>query len=54
MLGGKISVNSKFGEGSTFRIYLEQEIISMEIPTSKSEEIEINYDAHPGKKNSHC
>ena len=45
MLGGKISVNSKFGEGSTFRIYLEQEIISMEIPTSKSEEIEINYDA---------
>lgn len=50
MLGGKISVNSKFGEGSTFRIYLEQEIISMEIPKSKSEEIEIDYEAHKGKK----
>ena len=50
MMGGKINVNSKFGEGSTFRVYLEQEIVSMEIPEGKSEEIEINYNAHQGKK----
>ena len=50
MMGGKITVNSKFGEGSTFRIYLEQEIISMEIPESTGEEIEIDYTKHNGKR----
>ncbi len=50
MMGGKITVNSKFGEGSTFRIYLEQEIISMEIPESTAEEIEIDYSKHNGKR----
>lgn len=50
MMGGKITVSSKFGEGSTFRIYLEQEIISMEIPESTGEEIEIDYTKHNGKR----
>ncbi len=50
MMGGKITVNSKFGEGSTFRIYLEQEIISMEIPENTGEEIEIDYSTHNGKR----
>lgn len=50
MMGGKISVDSKFEEGSVFRVYLEQEIISMEVPESISEEIEIDYTANPGKR----
>ena len=50
MMGGKITVSSKFGEGSTFRIYLEQEIISMDIPESSTEEIEIDYSTHNGKR----
>lgn len=50
MMGGRISVQSKYGEGSTFRVYLEQEIISMEIPKEASEEIEIDYNIHNGKK----
>lgn len=50
MMGGKITVDSKFEEGSVFRIYLEQEIISMEIPESNSEEIEIDYSHNPGKR----
>lgn len=50
MMGGKITVNSKFGEGSTFRVYLEQEIISMEIPEGTTEEIEIDYTKHIGKR----
>lgn len=49
MMGGKITVQSKYEEGSTFRIYLEQEIISMEIPEESGEEIQINYDLHKGK-----
>ncbi len=50
MMGGKITVSSKYEEGSVFRVYLEQEIISMEIPESKSEEIEIDYSKHEGKR----
>lgn len=50
MMGGKITVSSKFEEGSTFRVYLEQKIVSMEIPQSSNEEIEINYNAHKGKR----
>lgn len=50
MMGGKITVSSKFGEGSTFRIYLEQEIISMDVPESSTEEIEIDYSTHNGKR----
>ncbi len=50
MMGGRISVASKYGEGSTFRVYLEQEIISMEIPEASTEEIEIDYEALKGKK----
>jgi signal transduction histidine kinase/CheY-like chemotaxis protein len=49
MMGGKITVQSTYGEGSTFRVYLEQEIISMDIPEGNTEEIEIDYNAHPGK-----
>jgi signal transduction histidine kinase len=50
MMGGKITVQSTYGEGSTFRVYLEQEIISMDIPEGNTDEIEIDYDAHPGKR----
>ncbi len=50
MMGGRISVFSKYEEGSTFRVYLEQNIVSMEIPTSNSEEIEIDYSSFVGKK----
>ena len=50
MMGGRIAVQSKYGEGSTFRIYLEQEIVSMDIPEVNTEEIAINYDAHKGKR----
>ncbi len=50
MMGGKITVDSKFESGSVFRVYLEQEIISMEVPENNSEEIEIDYSANPGKR----
>lgn len=50
MMGGKVTVDSKYGEGSVFRIYLEQEIINMEIPKGNTEEIEIDYNAHQGKR----
>ena len=50
MMGGKITVDSKYEEGSVFRIYLEQEIISMDLPESNTEEIEINYEKHLGKR----
>jgi signal transduction histidine kinase len=50
MMGGKVTVQSTYGEGSTFRVYLEQEIISMDIPEGNTEEIEIDYNAHPGKR----
>lgn len=50
MMGGKITVDSKFESGSVFRVYIEQEIISMEIPESNTEEIEIDYTNNPGKR----
>ncbi|MCI8574995.1 MAG: response regulator [Bacilli bacterium] len=50
MMGGKITVNSKYEEGSVFRVFLEQTIVSMEVPENNNEEIEIDYDANPGKR----
>ncbi len=51
LMGGRITVFSKYGEGSTFRVYLEQEIVSMEVPeTNNNEEEEINYTDYNGKK----
>ena len=51
LMGGRITVFSKYGEGSTFRVYLEQEIVSMEVPkTEEDEEDEINYTNYNGKK----
>ena len=51
LMGGRITVFSKYGEGSTFRVYLEQGIISMEVPESNnSEDEEINYIDYSGKK----
>ena len=51
LMGGRITVFSKYGEGSTFRIYLEQEIISMEVPESENtEEEEITYKDYSDKK----
>lgn len=50
MMGGKITVDSKFEEGSVFRVYIEQDIISMEIPESNTEEIQIDYNANQGKR----
>lgn len=50
MMGGRINVASNYGEGSTFRITLEQDLISMEAPESTSEEIEIDYSLHQGKR----
>lgn len=50
LMGGRITVFSKYGEGSTFRIYLEQEIISMEIPESENTEEEITYKDYSDKK----
>ncbi len=50
MMGGKINVQSEFGVGSNFRIYLEQEIISMEEAKEVLEENEIDYSKHTGKR----
>ena len=50
MMGGRITVASNYGEGSTFRINLEQDLISMEAPEGNSEEIEIDYSLHKGKR----
>lgn len=35
MLGGKIVVQSKYGEGSKFTVYLQQKIVSLEKPEEK-------------------
>ena len=51
LMGGRITVFSKYGEGSTFRVYLEQEIVSMEIPkTDENETEEITYNNYQNKK----
>lgn len=50
MMGGRITVSSNYGEGSTFRINIEQDLISMEAPIGSSEEIEIDYSLHTGKR----
>lgn len=50
MMGGRITVSSNYGEGSTFRINIEQDLISMEAPVGSSEEIEIDYSLHSGKR----
>ena len=51
LMGGRITVFSKYGEGSTFRIYLEQEIVSMEVPKEEdTEEDTINYTDYSNKK----
>jgi len=50
MMGGRITVFSKYEEGSTFRVYLEQEIISMEEPDIKEEIIEVDYGKFANKK----
>ena len=50
MMGGRITVSSNYGEGSTFRINIEQDLISMEAPVGSSEEIEIDYSLHIGKR----
>ena len=50
LMGGRITVFSKYGEGSTFRIYLEQEIVNMEVPKTEELEKEIIYQQYNGKK----
>lgn len=50
MMGGRIMVSSEYQSGSNFRVALIQEIVSMEIPTSKTEEIEINYNLNANAK----
>lgn len=50
MMGGRITVTSNYGVGSTFRITLEQDLISMEAPVGNTEEIEIDYTKHKGKR----
>lgn len=50
MMGGRITVQSIYGEGSTFRITLEQDIVSMEVPEGNSEEIQIDYSLYKGKR----
>lgn len=50
MMGGKISVQSTYGEGSIFHIYLEQDIVSMHIKEGDIKEIEIDYTLHTGKQ----
>lgn len=50
MMGGRINAVSKYEEGSTFRVYLEQEIVSMEIPEAREEIIEVDYSEFKNKK----
>ena len=50
MMGGKISVYSKYGEGSIFRIYLEQEIIRMEEDYQEEETNNNQIKTYEGKR----
>ena len=50
MMGGKISVYSKFGEGSIFRIYLEQEIVRMEEDAKEEETTNGQVKTYEGKR----
>lgn len=50
MMGGKISVYSKYGEGSIFRIYLEQEIIRMEEDYKEEETNNNQIKTYEGKR----
>lgn len=50
MMGGKISVYSKFGEGSIFRIYLEQEIVRMEEDAKEEETTSGQVKNYEGKR----
>ena len=50
LMGGRITVFSKYGEGSTFRIYLEQEIINMEVPKTEELDEEMIYQQYNDKK----
>lgn len=50
MMGGRIMVASEYEQGSNFRITLMQDIVSMEIPSHPTEEIEINYNLRPNSK----
>lgn len=50
MMGGRILVSSEYENGSNFRVTLVQNIVSMEIPTTKTEEIEIDYNVKPNSK----
>ncbi len=50
MMGGKITVYSKFGEGSIFRIYLEQEIVRMEEDAKEEETTNGQVKTYEGKR----
>ena len=50
MMGGKITVYSKFGEGSIFRIYLEQEIVRMEEDTKEEDTTNGQVKTYEGKR----
>ena len=50
MMGGKIIVDSEYGEGSTFTVYLEQTIVSKELKEEIKENVNINSIDLTGKK----
>ena len=49
MLGGKINVFSEYKKGSNFTVYIEQQIVSIEIPKEEKQE-ETNYEKYKNKK----
>ena len=50
MMGGKIIVDSEYGEGSTFTVYLEQTIVSKELKEEIKENVNIDSIDLTGKK----
>lgn len=50
MMGGKIIVDSEYGEGSTFTVYLEQTIVNKELKEEIKENVNINSIDLTGKK----